>query len=299
MQPQPQPGTRPTPVPYKPPDRNPLDELLRASRDGAIIRPVYLAATLNDDPLGDLVSPFVRLSEANEMEDDSNVSFKLLQNIALVLEDIDEEIAETSWPSLQDVLEEHTMAVVEATLPELHILSEIHVTSVAVHKNVRNLDTRNLEPTNGPYATIVYDTIVRFDQLSWTGEMLGINLVGLPFSDSINREAFVKKLKNRLGKDEHPWMENLVGVSYLITPPTKEGVVVETPIVFSSQNYTETKSAVEFDVVDSTSNDTPDNSIETRVEVEDKNVPPPPAQTTTENDNQTTPVVEIDIDTGY
>ena len=297
--PPPQPGTRPTPAPYKPSERNPLDELRRASRNGVIIRPVYLAATLNDDPLGEIISPFVkRLSEVNEIEDDPNVSFKLLQNVALVLEGIEEDIPEPSWPSLQDALEEHTMAVVGETLPELHIFSEIHLTSVTVHNDVRNRDRRNLEPTNGPYVTIIYDTMIRFNELSWTGEMLGIDLVGLPFSDSVNREAFVNELKNRLDKDEHPWMENLVGVSSLITPPTKEGVVVETPIIFSSQTDTETASAVEGNVVDSTSNDTPGNSIETTVEVDDQNGSPPPAQTTTENNDQTTSVVDINIDIG-
>ncbi len=289
------PGTRSPPVPYKPPERNPLEQLRLASRDGVIVRPVYVVggdqtATQNDDRIADLLSPFVRFSKEDEMQYDSNVSFKLLQNISLVLEGVDEDIPETSWSSLQYVLEVHTMTVVDEALPGLHIFAEIHLTSVTLHNNVRNREMRNLQPTNGPFVTIVYDAMIRFNELSWTGEMLGIDLVRLPFSDSTNREAFVKKLENRLDKDRHPWLENLVGVS-----PNKEGVVVETPIVFASENISETTSEVESDVIDSTPNDMPKNNTETIAKVEEKKVNPPSAQTNSENSNQTAPVVEVDI----
>jgi subtilisin-like proprotein convertase family protein len=184
-------------------------------------------------PTSVLVSPSARSASrfrtfgTEEEESEQYLAVELVEDLSLVLEGVSE-IPETSWPSIQLALEQHTASVVATVMPALHFKAQIRLFSVTATEKAPIRERRSLRlEKDTTSVTILYDELVQFDHLPGTEDLRAATLAGLAFKDSHDREAFVAKIHRDFDGVE-PMLESLMNVSDLALPPTSPPVSMPT-----------------------------------------------------------------------
>ncbi len=213
---------------------------LSATLGGAANRPVVVVSTVElsaqqPDPRAGIVSNFQRFGGDEEETAEQYLSIELVPNLSLVLWGISEDIPEENWEPIETALHEHTMAVVEREMPELHFWAEVELASVTVNDPAPHFHKRSLQPDGEliPSVTIFYDVLIHFDHVPGEEGLKGTTLAALPFADPEDRNAFVKMIHDQHNQldQENPWLQPLQSVSDLVYHPVDEPVSTQNNLV--------------------------------------------------------------------
>jgi len=135
-------------------------------------------------------------------------------------------IPKNSWSSIENVLGQHTSAVVNQRLPTTAFKSRVQIVAVEGSQKIKNGHMRNLqEDSSVPSITIVYNEWIEYTH--GTEHYDPMNLMSMAFATAEDREDFIAKIHRELD-DVVPGMESLVEVSTLNLLHASMGIAANT-----------------------------------------------------------------------